>query len=378
MINNIQSDFDPFSDHSAFPLVEIAGSPRERGKQYGRAVPERISRSAALYRDELQRRGVDRSEQLYLAANFIPAIAAYEPAYLEEMRGIAEGSGVAIEDIVTINTRTEMVYGSRRDAVPLAPDKADGCTGVVAMPEATACGRLLHAHNWDWRPQCVDTGIVLCIRRDDNPDVMTFVEAGGLGRLGFNAAGLALTGNFLQAESDFKVPGAPLGLVRRKMLEAGSMAEAMRVVWSRPLSCANNLMLSHAGGEAIDLECTAEEIFWLQPEDGLLVHANHFVSPAALGRIRDAGLPRYPDSLYRQRRVRAALAQRVGAIELEHLKDALADDFGKPDGVLCHPTPAGFGSYCATVATTLMDPGERRMWIARAPWRNREFVEYRL
>ena len=29
-------------DYAPFPLVELAGSPRERGRQHGKAVPDRI------------------------------------------------------------------------------------------------------------------------------------------------------------------------------------------------------------------------------------------------------------------------------------------------------------------------------------------------
>jgi isopenicillin-N N-acyltransferase-like protein len=360
----------------AFPRVEIAGPPRERGRAYGNAAGERIARSADLYRGEMERRGVSWPQQQQLATDYLPAIAAFDHDYLEEINGIAEGSGIPLASIVTINMRSEMVYSGQHTGAPRTPD--DGCTGVIAMPEATASGRLLHAHNWDWRPQCIDTGIVLCIRRDDGPDVLTFVEAGGLGRLGFNANGLSLTGNYLQSDRDFKAPGAPLSLIRRRMLEARSLADAMKVVWSQPLLCSNNLMMGHAQGEAIDLECAPDEIFWLQPEGGLLVHTNHFVSPTARAKLRDIGVATNADSLYRERRVREILTPKIGGIDIDDLKNALADEFGKPHSVLFFPSPAGHGSYCTTVATTIIDAAQQRMWICRAPCENREFVEYTL
>ncbi len=34
----------------------------------------------------------------------------------------------------------------------------------------------------------------------------------------------------------------------------------------------------------------------LQPDNGLLVHGNHFESPAALAKLKDTGLPTTPDS----------------------------------------------------------------------------------
>lgn len=358
-----------------FPEVEVSGSPRARGHQQGVAVAERVAASAALYRGQMQRRGIGAEEQARMARAFMPVIAAYDPAYLEEMEGIAEGAGIAIEDIVTINCRTEMMFGSEHARA----DKTDGCTGLIVMPERSATGRLLHAHNWDWREECVDTGIVLKIRAEDGNDMLTFCEAGALARHGFNRAGLAISGNFLMCERDYVRPGqAPLALIRRKLLESGSLSAAMASLWAHDRYCSNNLMLSHSGGEAVNLECAPDEIFWSVPEDGVLVHANHWITPSARAKLRDIGLRSGPNSLYRQRRVEHALRTHPAAIDMDFVKHVLADEYGKPDSVLRSPKPVSFDSISATVATTLMDPGAGRMWIARKPYEGRAFVEYRL
>lgn len=360
-----------------FPMVEIAGPPSERGRQYGKAVPERIALSISLYQGEMARRGVPLARQRELAHRFVPVVANYEPDYLDEMNGIAEGADVPLEDIILINARTEMMFGAKESG-PVESQLVEGCTGLIALPAATRDGLLIHAHNWDWRAECADTGIVLCIRRDDGPDVLTFVEAGGLARQGLNSAGLGLTGNFLQSDRDFKAPGAPLALVRRKMLECSGMAAAMRVLYSHPRACSNNLMLSHSDGEAIGLECAPDEIFWISPQDGLLVHANHFVSPVARAKLVDTGLATFPDSLYRDRRVSESLAPHLRDITVEHVKAALFDEFGAPDSVLRSPKPASFDSISATVATIIMQPASKRMMVARKPYESRAFCEYHL
>jgi isopenicillin-N N-acyltransferase-like protein len=363
-------------------LIDLSGSAHERGRQYGAAVPERVARSIALYRSQMQRRGLNRDEQYRLARAFQQTISAYSEAYFEEMRGIAEGATCTLEDIIMINCRTEMMFGYERlgDAAPAnASDENDGCTGIVVLPEAARDGRLLHAHNWDWREECVDTGVVLRIRNDQGPDVLTFAEAGALARHGFNSAGVAITGNFLMCERDYREPGeAPLALLRRKLLDSHNLAAAMSQVFNKTRLCSNNLMLSHAEGEAVDLECAPDEVFWITPEDGLLVHANHWVSPIAQGKLRDLGLRGNPDSIYRQRRVVAALRAKLGRIGIDDLQQALFDEFGKPDSVLRSPKPVSFDSISATVVTTIMDPAQKKMWLARQPYLSRSFVEYTL
>ncbi len=57
------------------------------------------------------------------------------------------------------------------------------------------------------------------------------------------------------------------------------MALAMKVVATTPKSCSNNMILSTKEGFAIDFECAPDESFTLYPQNGLLVHANHWDSP---------------------------------------------------------------------------------------------------
>ncbi len=367
------------SMEAGFPLVEVTGSAYERGVQHGRAVPDLVKGSIALYRDQLAKRSVTVEVTDMLARKVVPKIRAFDDGYYDEMRGIADGAGVSVEAIILVNCRTEMMYGhASLEAAGDALD--DGCTGLIVLPQASRTGRLIHAHNWDWREACGDTGIVLKVKRNgDGPDMLMFTEAGTLGRHGFNEAGLSLSGNFLTSDRDYKGDAdVPLGLLRRKILEHDNVTEAMRMLFGSRRYCSNNLMLGHTGGEAFDFECAPDEIFWITPEDNILVHANHWISPSARAKLVDRGLAVTPDSIYRQRRVTQALLAANGDIGWEEVKAALADDFGAPQAVLASPSAAAFDSVYCTVATTLMDPGARTMWVARKPYQSRNFVEYKL
>lgn len=369
-----------------FPLVDVAGGAYDRGHQHGRAVPERVAAGAALYRAQLGHRGLDEATIGRLARSMIPQIEAFDPIYLEEMRGIADGAGVTLEDVLMINCRTEMLYGFSRMKEEVMRHEAmeDGdCTGLVVLPKRSATGRLMHAHNWDWRQECVETGIVLRIRNGKGPDILAFTEAGALARHGLNSHGVSLTGNAMSCHKDFQNgPGAPVVLLRRRLLEASNLAHAMRTVWSAARYCSSNMILAQSSasdGCCISLEAAPDEVYWTLPQDDILVHANHWMSPVALAKLRDPGLAARPDSLYRQHRVEGALHAVAGrGIAWDDIRAALADDFGYPDGVLRSPKPGDFSSISATVATTLMDAAHGVMWVARKPYESREFQEYSL
>ncbi len=362
-----------------FPLIELAGTPESRGRAYGRMAKARVHKSLAHYGAQLAGQGRDAGAVRAMARAFVPRIEAFEPAFVAEMRGIAGGADVAFEDIVLVNCRTEVLQLAKRaEALATARKDPDGCTGAIILPEASADGTLIHGQNWDWKSECAETGVVLRIRRDDGPDVLTFVEAGGLARCGMNAAGIAITANYLESDRDYTQEGVPLSLLRRKALEQEQVALAFRILYGTQKSGSNNLMLSHASGFGIDIECAPDESFLVHPENGVIVHANHWQSPVALSKLKDTGLLSTPDSVYRDRRVRAALAAKQGGLTLDDLRKAFFDDWQTPWSVCRPPRMNLGGNLSATVAMILMRPGEGVMEIAPLPALNRAFTRYTL
>ncbi len=146
------------------------------------------------------------------------------------------------------------------------------------------------------------------------------------------------------------------------------------------------MMVSGSGADgaaiAIDFECAPDEAFQVHPESGVLVHANHFTSPVALAKLRDTGLPSSPCSIYRDLRVRDLLAPHVGSIDVQHVKDALFDDFQSPYSVARPPRPSATQTrsdgMTASVAMVVMQPSLGIMEVCPLPALNRTFTEYRL
>ncbi|CAD6519299.1 hypothetical protein LMG27952_01127 [Paraburkholderia hiiakae] len=362
-----------------FPFVSVSGKPYERGVQYGRAVADRVRLSASRYGQTLRNIGYSEASQMALIRSLEQAIGEFQPAYLDEMRGIAAGADVPFEDIVMINARTEVLAKARAEkTMPSDAEDEDGCTGVLVLPSRSATGQLIHAQNWDWKADCVDTGIVLRVRGDDGPDYLTFVEAGGLARSGLNAAGVSITANYLESDRDFTQMGVPLSLLRRRVLEEPVFANALRTIATTPKSCSNNIMLGMAEGFGIDFECAPDEAFPIWPgDDQLIVHANHWMSPVARTKLRDTGCENSPDSYYRDWRVRQLL-NAAPKVDRNAVKAALFDAFGTPHSV-CRPPRLGTRhTLSATVAMIVMLPASGEMDVAPMPALNRVFTRYSL
>src|SRR6185369_15402422 len=361
-----------------FPLVEISGSPQERGRQYGQKAADRIHKGANHYTEQLRKLSLDKSRLNALIHDYLPVMEGFDPAHVAEMRGIAAGAEISFQDVVLLNARTELLKLASSPELQqrLSGEIADGCTGLIVQPEAAAAGKLIHAQNWDWKYECAETAVVLRIRRDDGPDILTFTEAGGLARSGMNSAGINLTANFLESDLDYRGIGVPLPLIRRKILEQQHLALSMHAAYMTKKSGSCNMMLSHRDGIALNFECAPDETFLVHPENGLLIHANHWVSIAALSKLKDRGIATTPDTLYRDIRVKDLLRPHLGRIEVDHVRAALLDDFASPWAVCRPPRMNLANNLSATVATIIMKPAEARMQVACLPAVDPNFVDY--
>ena len=354
-------------------LIEVSGSPYDRGLLYGRQAAPEIGRSVGHYGAQAKALGLDEQHLAQMVREYLPILETFDQRQIEEMRGIAAGAEVSFELIVLVNARTELFASARREP--------DGCTGVVVRPSATREKTLIHAHNWDWKYDSAESCVILRIRNEDGPDILTFTEAGALARFGFNARGICITANGLECERDYRNAGVPLALIRRKLLEQTHLALALRTAYTTPKSGSNNMIISHAAsGLVYDFECAPDETFMVQPENGLLVHANHWLSPIALTKLRECGMADAPSTFYRELRAREALAAKAGDLTVDDVVKVMLDDFESPWSI-CYPprasSPSDPTTY-ATVATLIMRPLLGEMRVAMLPALDKRFTHYTL
>jgi isopenicillin-N N-acyltransferase like protein len=363
-----------------FPHVRVEGGPRERGRAYGEQAAVRVRRSIEAY-DEVFHAyaGWDRAIVREHARAYAGPIAAFDPVYLEEIRGIAEGAGVDEADVLAINVRTEVMFAAKaRDAAR----RVGECSAFAVTPSRSADGHTLIGQNWDWLLHAAETVVVLEARQPDRPDYVTVVEAGLLAKTGMNSSGIGLVTNALVSADDRGTPCVPYHVALRAILDAETISDAYAALQRAPRSSSANYLIAHRDGLAVNIEGAPGDLstlFLTFPEDGLLLHTNHFASGQLSGA--DVGLWVMPDSPFRLERLREQLAG-APSLSLKDVRHALADHAGHPSGVCCHPDerwdPLEQGE---TVASVLMDLDERRMWLAdarpcTAPYRELDYGDF--
>jgi isopenicillin-N N-acyltransferase-like protein len=333
-----------------FQQIELEGEAYERGRQYGARAAVAIRQNAETYLRLVEfHAGLKPGPAMEAAGAFGSILEAQAPDLFLEMRGIADGAGCDLLDVVLINARSELMGAM------------DECTALAAGPEVTKQGQVLLGQNWDWYTAVEAEPVLLRIRQPGKPEILTLCEAGQVGKIGMNSAGLGVCLNFM-SHAD-RGHGVPIHVILRQMLGCAHLGEAIREGYRVPRGGAANVLLAHAEGEILDLELTATDADFLYGDAGWLVHANHFESPRL--RSGDTGLATSMSSLARAARARRLLNAARGQVTLDTFHTILSDHTYGAYAICRHPEPAEPPlQQTATRASVIMDLAARTMHLA--------------
>ncbi|MGP4006028.1 C45 family autoproteolytic acyltransferase/hydolase [Streptomyces sp. 4N124] len=332
----------------SLPVVDISGTPSQRGRQYGEAVAPQLGAALDYYAEAFGvSSGLTWPQVTARAARWLEPVRDYAPHLLEEMQGIADGAGVDLLDVLALNARGEVIYDDsfarmREGRTTVAEEEpAEGCTSFAAYGPASGDGHVWAGQNWDWRAGVGDTVVMLRIVQPPKPTVIMQVEAGQIGRQGANSAGIALNANGLGGRFDDAV-GLPQTVIRRSVLDQSSITDALEVLCQTRAHIASNALLTCREGFAVDIETTPAGHGWMYPTDGLLVHGNHYQAGVPVALAADYR-PLSPDSLVRVPRAEDGLRllrEATGPDESRKLiKQAMSDHLGFPESLCTHADP---------------------------------------
>lgn len=265
-----------------FPELDASGTAGDLGLAQGRAFPAQIRANLEFYLQWLSQSGQIPIDRLYeLAHGFAPVLEEHFPSMLEEIDGIARGAAMRLEEILLINARTDIMALVEAE---LASEKIPACTALALQGRVRGKQVLALGQNWDWDPALADAPVVLRLRPSNGPALVTLVEAGMIGKIGFNEHRLGVCLNFLSHQTDGRPDefGVPIHCLLRAAMNCASIEEVVTTVASAPRCASANFMLAQdgAGGpQVLDLEISADTVATLRGGEAGLVHTNHFLDP---------------------------------------------------------------------------------------------------
>ena len=365
--------------------IDVAGTPRELGRQLGEAAGEQIRGFCAIAMERVNRTvAITREAALDVARCSIPIAERYSPAMIDELRGTAEGARVSLEELMLLQVRNQ-----------LKPADA-GCTSF-SIGQPLRSERIV-AQNWDADPALDEFTIVLTRRPVGKPAFMTITQAGLIAYIGFNSDGIGVCANTLPAPS--RRLGVPHYFLLRGIYEASSLSGAIDAVKRAERAIPANIMMTTPQGPA-NLEVTLDAVHVLTGDgSGLVTHTNHCRHPD-LVPINDS-FPELIQSHSRQARIDRLLTSlsnvdrcdSAGGIRqivssgqsrmpnheatVQQLQSALRDHDNHPRSICRHVNDDQPTGFWQTVFSVIIEPERSQMQITRGTPCSHPYEMYRM
>ena len=335
--------------NTRYPEIEVSGSCRQMGQQQGESARDQIRAYVAINLDRINKSvPISRDDAIAIGRDSIPFVEEYSPHLMEELRGMEEGSGVSLDELMMMQTRNQMSEAS--DA---------GCTSFALARQATRAGKTLVGQNWDNDPALDPFTVVLTRRPDDAPATMTLTQAGLIAYMGLNDRGIGICMNTLPAPN--RRVGVPHYFILRCIFETDGLDAAAAAVCRAHRAIPANLILATPEGPA-DFEITVDDLHILR-DRGQLVHTNHCLHED-LSPINEL-FPELVQSHPRKARIEHLLDEGNRPVSMENIKRSLRDHDGYPKSICRHANDDPTSGYWTSVFSIIIEADAGRMHVTR-------------
>jgi hypothetical protein len=338
--------------------VEIAGGPRQRGRRYGRLFEDRIREflEREIYRP-FDGRVAAKEKLLGYAAACFRVIRDECPVIADELEGMAEGTGLRLEEHVLITLHEELYH---RGVLP----PVSHCTALAVGPPETTPRRTFVGQTWDWMESAAGKSSVLHWRRDDGPSLLAYAFPGLWVGAGVNSAGLALCWTSAELGKAKQVPriGLPAYVLLAHLMYQPTLEAVIESARRDRHAGWFTFVMADGSGRLLNIEGSPEGIA-CEETKGRLVRIG-FGSRRMTAAPDEKVTPRHPrcdvmDALLNRTRGQTGL-------------DALKQDFGEPARGICVGR--------ATIDMMVFDTTNRTAHLSRGPsygvaWRRYGFPD---
>ena len=319
------------------PVLRVGGDHTRAGRAIGEATAAVVRRMT----DATDSRAVEA------AVPYREITRREMPNVVAELDGVAEGAGLD----------PELVFAASVEELVDRYSEARGrCSDLAAIAPATPDGHIRIGHNNDL-PAHNERDLVAIERRIDGEPTIFTIGLGPWLSVGFNSAGLSLTGNAL-APNDDRV-GIPRLLQVRDIVAQPTLDGALRSALHPARASSYNNLLAHRDGGVVNVEGSGSDAELTSPgEEGTLAHTNHYVCERMLAYEGDLEYAQHSEVRYR----RALTWLADGHLTAARMREALSDHTGGADA-LCRHVNAGATSQ--TVFWCIADVTEGRVTFGR-------------
>lgn len=251
------------------------GTAQERGQRRGEELASLIRAAVTGYTTLFDERGISREAQASAAEESLAALRGWDPLQHAEVLAVAQGAQVSARDLGLVVARTEVLAA--------AGVGEPECSTLAGL---TATGTGVGAQTWDWQLELAELWHLHEVEPGEGTlGHVGFAEAGMLGKIGMNAAGVGVMLNILSHDGD-RAGGVPVHAVLAAVLNrATGLEEAREIVRSAVTSASSTITIVAPDGVCI-MEIGPHGTAEL-PVSAVGAHTNHFVADALQDGARE-------------------------------------------------------------------------------------------
>lgn len=340
----------------AIPVIDIDGTPAERGEMHGRAQAEAIGRFYDRWIQEAAAAPlpIRETDAVAYALGLLPESRKQTPDLVAEIEGIAEGSGHAFEKVWMLNCFDELAGYHLYEGI----NAGRACTTIAATGHSTTDGTTYIGQSWD-TGEWFESIILRIAPSDLEPGALIYSHPGLVGGTGINDAGIALVWNSLQPRDVRQ--GVPIPFLVRRALAERKLSDAISAALIPVRAIGFNFIIgAEFGAVNIEASATRQHVTYIGRH---LAHANHYEAPELLA---DEGNPKFEGSSFvRGGRMAQLLDESAGHIDLGSLERMFKDHANYPGSICAHLDSPNYPFM--TRAAMLYVPATRTMLITAAP-----------
>lgn len=256
-----------------FREIVLSGTGYERGLQHGRQLKREIAEIVELWKlntSASEKKDADSIlRDFFEYAQFTDTIRRTTPDLYDEVRGIADGSGQALEDIFVLNLLDEFwIYLDRLEN--------HHCSGL-GVPSVNGKPAYV-AQNMDLEKYTDGFQVMVRIpRQGEQPEQLILTHAGLLALNGMNEAGVAVCVNAMM-DLNASHRGLPVAFFIRSIISRSSKEDILTFIHGVSHASGQNYIIA-VGDEVFDFEASANKVVQFKPENphGAVYHTNHAI-----------------------------------------------------------------------------------------------------
>ncbi|MGJ3239815.1 MAG: C45 family autoproteolytic acyltransferase/hydrolase [Anaerolineae bacterium] len=268
--------------HKKLRVLDVSGSFYKMGRQHAQAYQQAIhtfteDRIGLSTGEAWTGRNISREAVLALADACVAEHEAYAPELMDELRGMAEVTGLSLGELIINNGFTDFVdlvyaQGNTHQA-KMTEQVADDCTAFLIGKEHSATGNGIFGQTWDMHATATPHVILLRGKPDNAPNFLAFTITGCIGMIGMNEHGIAVgINNLLGADGQV---GVTWNFVVRKVLMQDNLDDALACITEARLAGAHNFLLMDKHGKGYNVEAMSTRNVVTPLNGQPLLHTNH-------------------------------------------------------------------------------------------------------